>query len=199
MIFELDNEAVTRAILEYCETRGLAFKPIRSMQFKTSRKGDKGTRVIITTEDSIPVPPQLELSLEAAEELDFPGMPVLSNKLYVEALAKHGNLDTTKLPGGEPFNPYPEGEPPEGKIYGLKEDKPEPVPSTPLFKELVDELILEEEKEKIKEYLSNLPENISPDIQKVTEDIKEFIFSTTKTERLKEPEPVPSTPFKKLF
>jgi len=68
MIFELDNEAVTIAILEYCETRGLAFKPIRSMQFKTSRKGDKGTRVIITTEDSIPVPSQLELPLEVVVE-----------------------------------------------------------------------------------------------------------------------------------
>jgi hypothetical protein len=82
------------------------------------------------------------------------------------------------------------------------------------FTELVDELILEEEKEKIKGYLSNLPENVSPDIQKVTEDIKEFIFSTTETERLKEPpegkiyglnadkpEPAPTTqsPFKKLF
>jgi hypothetical protein len=137
MIFELNNEAVTTAIREYCITRELTSKPIGSMEFKTSRKGDKGTRVIITTQDSIPVLSLLELSLEAAEELDFPGMPVLSNKRYVEQVAKHGKLDTTKLPGGEPFNPYPEGEPPEGKIYGLEEDKPEPEPvQTTPFKKL---------------------------------------------------------------
>jgi len=68
MIFELDNEAVTQAIREYCITKGLTSKPIGSMQFKTSRKGDKGTRVIITTQDSLPLPSQLELPLEAVVE-----------------------------------------------------------------------------------------------------------------------------------
>jgi hypothetical protein len=38
------------------------------MEFKTSRKGGRSTRVIITTEDSIPVLSQLDTPLEAAVE-----------------------------------------------------------------------------------------------------------------------------------
>jgi hypothetical protein len=75
-----------------------------------------------------------------------------------------------------------------------------PTPSVQLelpFDELVNDPIPADVKEDIKEFFEHIP----VDIQKVTEDVKEFIFNTPEIEKEYEPEPVPTTqsPFKKLF
>jgi hypothetical protein len=110
MIFELTNENVRTAIREYCTSRDLTSKPIESMQFKTSRKGDKGTRVVITTQDDLSTPTQLELP---------------SAELVDEIIPEEVKEDIKEF-----LSNIPEIEPPEGKIYGLNADKPEPAPTT---------------------------------------------------------------------
>lgn len=81
MIFELNHENITNALKEYMDRRGILGGKEFTFQMKTSRKGSKTSRAIITTVDTIvavealePVveavdSPQMELPLEVQPEV----------------------------------------------------------------------------------------------------------------------------------
>lgn len=73
MIFELAHEEITLALKEYMDARGILNGKDFTFLMKTSRKGEKTSRVIITTTDVkltnvIPVPKAVE---SAQMELPF--------------------------------------------------------------------------------------------------------------------------------
>jgi hypothetical protein len=72
MIFELDHENITTALREYMDRRNIIVGKDFTFQMKTSRKGSKTSRAIITTVDVLvsPVTVQAPVEVVAAPQED---------------------------------------------------------------------------------------------------------------------------------
>lgn len=65
MIFELDHENITTALREYMDRRNIIVGKNFTFQMKTSRKGSKTSRAIITTVDVLVSPVAVQAPVEA--------------------------------------------------------------------------------------------------------------------------------------
>jgi hypothetical protein len=86
MIFELDHQALATALKEYMDKRDIAVGKQCTFTLKTSRKGDKTSRVIVTTVDTI-VAKALEAAV-AAPVVTLVPEPTQAPMSFVEALTQ---------------------------------------------------------------------------------------------------------------
>lgn len=78
MIFELDHENITTALKEYMDKRNILGGKEFTFQMKTSRKGSKTSRAIITTVDVVAPVAQIQPVVEAVVAPAAPVTPVAS-------------------------------------------------------------------------------------------------------------------------
>ena len=75
MIFELTHQDITQALKEFMNARGIINGKDFTFQMKTSRKGEKTSKAIITTVDVVATPVVVAPVVEAVAE------PVVSSQM----------------------------------------------------------------------------------------------------------------------
>jgi hypothetical protein len=100
MIFELNHENITRALQEYMDRRNVLNGKDFTFQMKTSRKGLKTSRAIITigepqqfievVQPVVEPPVQAALPLVVEEEVTQEVAPAFPNPPATEAMAAEG-------------------------------------------------------------------------------------------------------------
>jgi hypothetical protein len=87
MIFELSHENLTTALQEYMDKRNILNGKDFTFLMKTSRKGEKTSRAIITTVDVVVTPavvaPVVEAEISPQMELPFEDAPVAPVEAHI--------------------------------------------------------------------------------------------------------------------